>query len=116
MAVRAGRYRHRIQVMIPSTERDAYGSTVGYDVLQRPWCSVTPISESKTFLDAAISSEYTVEFEVRYSKELENPTSDMYIIFKDRIFDIVEVINVMEINERLRIKAVRRNTLPVSAN
>jgi head-tail adaptor len=107
MAVMAGRYRHRIKIMKLSGEKDEYGAKTGNVLVAHPWCKVSVINEVEISADRTTGQEL-IEFEVRYSKSIENPTSDMHIVFKDRDFDIVSVLNVLELNEKLKILGKRR--------
>lgn len=108
MAVRAGRYRNRIQIVKDAEKRNKYGgSTNERVVVQAPWCKTEVISNNENSGTKDVS-QLIIEFEMRYSKSLENPEGDMYILFKGQEFDIISVINPYELNEKLKIMGKRR--------
>lgn len=108
MAVSAGRYRHRIKVLKRTNERDKYGGSENKRTeISYPWCKVTPISDTEDNGTTTVG-QLILEFEIRYSKSLENPTSDMFIEFKGSEYDITSVINHLELNEKLKIMAKKR--------
>lgn len=105
MAVSAGRYRHRIQIVKLSDQRDEYGGLTKERVqVSKPWCRVTPMADVENVGTATVG-QALMEFEIRYSKSLENPSSDMFLIFKGKEYDIVTVLNFLELNEKLKIMA-----------
>lgn len=112
MPVNSGKYRHRIKVYKNSGERDKYGGMVGTRVLvSKPWCSVRPLADNE-LVGTTTTDQPMIEIELRYSRMLEdtlgNPTADMFIDFKNSEYDIVSVINHLEINEKLKITAIKR--------
>lgn len=99
MAVRAGRYRHRVIVIdLDETQRDEFGGIGNvYVEVQRPWCSISPKMDSEQGL--------IVDIEMRWSKQMENPSKNMYIVHNGYLYTIDGVVNVLELNEKLRITA-----------
>jgi len=109
MAVRAGRMRHRIEVVRDTGSRDEFGgSTNEREVVATPWCSLRVLSEVEDDGRHTGIGQTMIEFTIRYSKSLENPTSDMYVIFKGKEYDITGVVNHLELNEKLIISTRER--------
>lgn len=64
------------------------------------WASVEP-TRGREYQEAQrIRPELTYKITTRYHKEI---TPDMFIKFKDRLFNIISIINVREKNEMLEI-------------
>lgn len=112
--VRSGRMRHRIKIIKDAVDengdllRDEFGGLTGEKtVVAFPWCKVRHISDAEDE-GTKTTGQYIIEFEIRYSKSLENPDSDMYILFKDVEYDIISAINLYELNEKLVMMAKTR--------
>lgn len=70
------------------------------------WASVNNLYGKEFWNAKAVQSENTVEFIVRYSKDLENINSKEYRIFwSDRAFNITFIDNIKYENKWLKIKA-----------
>jgi len=109
MAVSAGRYRHRIKILKDDGTRDEYGGSNGIRTqIANPWCRVLPLADVEHNSDVRTSGQELLEFEIRYSKSLENPTSDMFLEFKSQEYDIITALNYLELNEKIRIVAKKR--------
>ncbi len=108
MAVASGRYRHRIKILKSTQERSGFGGyTNSKEIVAEPWCKIVPLSDNEN------SGTYTTgqmmyDIEIRYSKTLENPTSDMYVEFKGKEYDIITVLNHLELNEKLKVVVKER--------
>lgn len=108
MVVRAGRYRERINVVKDAGLRNQFGgSTNERTSVQRPWCKTRTISDNENDGDKTVG-QLILEFEIRYSKSLENPSSDMFIEYRNIEFDIISVINPDMRNEKLLIMGKKR--------
>lgn len=108
MSVRAGRYRERMTVMRDAGTRNQFGgSTNGRTKVQVPWCKIRTISDNENAGEKT-TGQLILEFEIRYSKSLENPTSDMFVIYRDVEYDIISVINENMMNEKLFILGKKR--------
>lgn len=71
------------------------------------WASVNNLYGKEYWTAKAINCENTVEFIVRYSKDLEQINSKEYrICFKGRLFNITFIDNIKFENKYLKIKAV----------
>jgi len=108
MTVRAGRLRHRLEVVKLTSERDQYGSeTEARESVGFFWCDAAEVDNSQ--LDKTLERDQTrIVFDTRYNKTLEAPTVSMFIIFRGREWDIVSVNNPRMLNERLVITCVQR--------
>lgn len=108
MAVHAGKYKDRITVKGDGGQRSQFGgSTLEKRVIQRPWCKVRHVSDNETN-DERPTGQLVLEFEVRYSISLENPTTDMFIEFRGIEYDIISAMNVNMRNEKLLILTKQR--------
>lgn len=108
MAVRAGRYRERMNVMRDSGVLNQFGgSTNGRTRVQRPWCKIRTVSDNENNGERT-TGQLILEFEIRYSKSLENPSSDMFIVYRDVEYDIISAINENMMNEKLFIMGKKR--------
>lgn len=71
------------------------------------WASVNNLFGNEFYAAKAVNAENTVEFIVRYSKDLEKINSkDNRIIWNDKKFNITFVDNIGYENKWLKIKAV----------
>jgi SPP1 family predicted phage head-tail adaptor len=71
------------------------------------WASINNLFGNEFWSAKAVQSENTVEFIVRYSKELENMDSKNYRIkFEQRLFNITFIDNIKYENRWLKIKAL----------
>ncbi|AGG58294.1 head-tail joining protein [Vibrio phage 3.058.O._10N.286.46.B8] len=108
MAVRAGRYRERLSIMSDSGKRNDFGgSTNERTLVQSPWCKVRVVSDNENDGERT-TSQTILEFEIRYSKSLENPSGDMFVTYRGLEYDIISVINQHMLNEKLLIMAKKR--------
>ncbi|WMJ81970.1 phage head closure protein [Clostridium sp. MB40-C1] len=78
------------------------------------WAKKNNLFGKEYFAAKAINAENTVEFEIRYSKELEpllekDGTKLYRILYKNRPFDIIYVDNIREENRWLKIKSIEVN-------
>lgn len=103
MAIRAGRYRERMKVLKPSGTKNQFGGlTSDKELVQSPWCKVRFISDNENDGEQTVS-QTILEFEMRYSKSLENPSSGMFIEYRGKEYDIVSIENQELRNEKLII-------------
>lgn len=108
MPVHAGQYKDRIAVKRDTGERNAFGGSKNTTkVVQRPWCKVRTISDNEVN-GTNPKGQLILEFEMRYSKSLENPTNDMFIEFRGKQFDIISALNLNMRNEKLVIMGKMR--------
>ena len=108
MAISSGYLNRRVVILKLTEIQDEVGQLIQeYTLVQMPWTRII----TKTDVEASasrVTNNATMTFIMRYSKSLENPSSTLYLGFKKQIYDIVSVINVNELNERMEVTAVRR--------
>lgn len=108
MAVRAGYYRHRMHIAKDSGERNRFGGSAGKrELVQSPWCKVRTISDNENNGEQTVD-QLLLEFEMRYSRSIENPDASMYVIYRDVEYDIISCINKDMRNEKLIILGKKR--------
>ena len=108
MAISSGYLNRRVVILKLTETQDEVGQLIQeYTLVQMPWTRII----TKTDVEASasrVTNNATMTFIMRYSKSLENPSSTLYLGYKKQIYDIVSVINVNELNERMEVTAVRR--------
>ena len=67
------------------------------------WAKVTNLSGREYFAAAAVQAENTVKFTIRY---MGNITTDMRILFQDKIYNITFIDNIKYGNRYIEIKAM----------
>ncbi|WP_061329214.1 phage head closure protein [Clostridium botulinum] len=119
MKVKIGEMRHRITIQKYSTYQNDNGFDVRkWDDYKTVWASMNNLWGKEFYAAKATNSENTIEFIVRYSKDLEKINSKEYRIktIKDknatkekdkyRYFDITFIDNIKYENKWLKIKAI----------
>lgn len=105
--MRSGRLRSRVKILKPEG-RNSFGEVSEKSiVIANKFCEVNVISDTEITGDRRTSNK-TLEFKTRYSKQIECPSSDMFIEFKGECYDIISVINYRELNKWLTIRATKR--------
>ncbi|QIM63151.1 head-tail adaptor protein [Pasteurellaceae bacterium Orientalotternb1] len=97
-----GRLRHRIRLQKQRNRPSDYGATIDewHDV-HHVWAEVKPLSGREYFAAAQIQSEVTTQIWLRY---LPNVDSTMRVVFGERIYDILSVINRKSLNKTLLLQ------------
>lgn len=100
-----GAYRHRISFQTYTGEADEFGDPVLMDddnwtETAKVWASVNPISGRELFAAEQSQSEVTHRVRCRYRSGV---TPLMRIVFHDRVFRILSVIDFEERHETLQI-------------
>ncbi|MFW6089910.1 MAG: phage head closure protein, partial [Gemmatimonadota bacterium] len=98
--IRAGRLRHRVSILTPSTARDAdYGepvaSSTGWPVEATVYAAVEPLSGAERFAAQQDVGEVTHRILCRHSTAW-TPTSAKRIRLGTRYFDIEAALNMEE--------------------
>ncbi|AJE12409.1 phage head closure protein [Clostridium botulinum] len=119
MKVKTGEMRHRIIIQKYTTTQNENGFDIEeWDDYKTVWASMNNLWGKEFYAAKATNSENTIEFIVRYSKDLEKINSKEYRIktIKDknatkekdkyRYFDITFIDNIKYENKWLKIKAV----------
>jgi len=83
-----GRYRHRITIERQQTvlDPDTNEPTKTWVPFAKRWATIQPLRSREYWAAAQVQSEATHTIRMRYTPGIR---SDMRIVFKDRIFDIV---------------------------
>lgn len=91
-----GELRHKIIFQIQDLEQD---NEVWNDVY-RCWANITPIQGKEFYQAETINSDLTHRIRLRYKNGI---SSNMRILYRGRIFNIVSVINDYEKNVSLQL-------------
>lgn len=103
-----GKLNKRITIQQYTTTQNKNGFDVpDWIEYKTVWSSVNNLWGKEFYAAKAINAENTVEFVVRYSKELDKINSKEYRIFwNDRVFNITFIDNIKYENRWLKIKAI----------
>ena len=94
--MKTGSLRHRITIQKSLSSRDSFGADVpDWEDVATVWASVEPLSGREFFAAKQINAEISTKITLRY---LTGVQSEMRIVFKDRVFNIITVINSEERN------------------
>jgi SPP1 family predicted phage head-tail adaptor len=98
----AGKYRHPITIQKLVQTENSYGETTDEWIDEtRMRAGIYPLSGKEFFSAEAVNSEITHKVHIRYISGI---TSDMRIIFNERIFNIISApINWQEKNVELQL-------------
>jgi SPP1 family predicted phage head-tail adaptor len=99
--INPGEFRHVIQFQEQSEEQNSYGENNDNWVdVMKTRAGIYPMSGKEFFAAETVSSEVSHKVNMRY---LPGITPDMRILFGDRIFSIISVINFQEKNIELQL-------------
>lgn len=99
--VNIGKLKHRITLQTMSSKVDAYGERVDEWVdVKTVWADISPISGKQFYTAKQINSEISHNIYIRYT-DMVKP--DMRITFKERVFEILYIMNINEDNRLLQI-------------
>lgn len=94
--MKIGRLRHRIVIEESSAGRDSFGAEVSQWIqFAKVWADVSPVSGREFASFKQINAEITTKIIIRYIAGI---TTEMRILFGDRVFEIDSVINPEEKN------------------
>jgi SPP1 family predicted phage head-tail adaptor len=89
--INAGQLRHRITIQYFVSVKDELGQESESDGnwldFKQVWADIKTMQGREYFAAAAVQAENTTRFIIRYTPDI---TSDMRIIYKERVFDIVQ--------------------------
>ena len=91
-----GELKHRITFQVQDLEQE---EETWKDILST-WANINPISGKEYYSAETINSDLTHKIRLRYRKGI---TPDMRVIYNDRIFYIISVINEHEKNTMLQL-------------
>jgi SPP1 family predicted phage head-tail adaptor len=91
MTVRAGRLRHYVTVQQATETQDTDGSVIQtWGTYAQVYAEISPKSGSEDYAAAGINASVVHEIRIRY---LDGLTPKMRIVYGDRTFEIVGVVN-----------------------
>ncbi|QRN84841.1 phage head closure protein [Clostridia bacterium] len=97
--MKIGRLRKQIAIEVSMTGRDSFGAeTSEWVQFAKVWAEVSPISGKEYVSFSQVNAEITTKITIRYLAGL---TTEMRVLFKDRIFEIISIINYEEKNVSL---------------
>jgi len=97
--MKIGRLRHRIVIEESIAGRDSFGAEVSEWIqFAKVWANVSPVSGGEFIAFKQINAEISTKVTIRY---LVGVTTEMRVLFKDRIFEINSIINPEEKNVSL---------------
>ena len=104
--VEAGKLRHKIELQSKSRLPDGIGGyTIDWETVAHPMAWIRPRSGTETVIGMQLQDETTHDIVIRY-KASRNVTPEDRILFGNRAFAIIAVINVEERNRWLQIRAI----------
>ncbi len=96
-----GRLKHKITFQELSQNKNEYGELEGtWNDIKTVWAEVKPVTGRSFFSAQQVNSEITHQVIIRYTKGIQ---PKQRIQFKDRVFEILYVMNFNESNEALQI-------------
>ncbi|WP_366923873.1 phage head closure protein [Metallumcola ferriviriculae] len=99
--MRIGKLRHRVTIQEYVASRDSFGAeNPEWIDLKTVWANVSPVSGKEYFASQQLSAEITTKIMMRYRPGI---TPKMRVIFDDRIFEIISVINLESQNIELNL-------------
>ena len=99
--MKIGDLRHRVQIQNKTVQTDELQQQSDvWLAYANVWASVRPVKGREYFAARQENAEVTAVVTMRY---LSGITPDMRIVFGDRVFEIVSVINVDERNRVLEL-------------
>lgn len=96
-----GRLKHRITFQALSQSKNEYGEIVEEWLdIKTVWAEIKPVSGNQFFAAKQINSEISHNVYIRYRTDLK---PSMRIKFKDRVFEVLYLMNVNEDNRLMQI-------------
>ena len=96
-----GRLKHRITFQELSKSQNEYGELVEKWIdIKTVWAEIKPVSGNQFFAAKQINSEISHNVYIRYRTDLK---PSMRIKFKERVFEILYLMNVNEDNRLMQI-------------
>jgi len=97
----SGRLRHKCWIKEPTHANDGYGGiTTSWGTATVCWASIEPLRGREWIESGMENSEVTLRMRMRYTAGI---TPTMRVIFGDRTFEIVSVMNPSERNRELEL-------------
>lgn len=96
-----GRLKHRITFQELSQNKNEYGELVEEWLdIKTVWAEIKPVSGNQFFAAKQINSEISHNVYIRYRTDLK---PSMRIKFKERVFEVLYLMNVNEDNQLMQI-------------
>lgn len=96
-----GRLKHKITFQQLGQDKNEYGETIEEWVdIKTVWAEIKPVSGNQFFAAKQINSEISHNVYIRYRHDLK---PSMRIKYKERIFEILYLMNVNEENRLMQI-------------
>lgn len=103
----AGDYRHLITIQAKANSKDAMGGLVrDWDDYLTIWAKISPLKGSEVLIAQQKQGEITHRIKIRYQEDI---TTKHRIVFGDRIFEIINIININERSRHQEIMAKESN-------
>ena len=102
--MRAGSLRNKAELQAIGSTQNEFGEVVqgDYTKLKDVWCMITPIRGSEKFLSNADYAKTTHKIKIRYTSGV---NASQRLVWKERIFDIISVMNISERDREIEILA-----------
>jgi SPP1 family predicted phage head-tail adaptor len=99
--MKIGKLRHKIIIQEYSASRDSFGAEVqNWTDKASVFASVTPVSGKEYFAAQQWNAEVTTKITMRYLSDI---SPKMRVLFDNRIFEILSVLNFEERNIELNL-------------
>lgn len=97
--MKIGRLRHRIAIEESIAGRDSFGAEISeWRQFIKVWADVSPVSGREFIAFKQINAEISTKVTIRY---IAGVTTEMRVLFDNRIFEITSIINPEEKNVSL---------------
>ena len=93
------RYRHRINIQKRTRVFDGEGWVYEWDTIDTVWASISPVSAQERLEWQKLDVEVTHKISLRPYPGIDR--IDHRLEFKDRVFNIVSILNPQELGRRL---------------
>lgn len=95
--MRVGRNRNKITIEETTETQDSIGEPVdSWDTFARPWAEIEPRGGREYFDAQTVNAKIDLIFKIRYQSGI---IPKMRISWNSRVFNILSVINVREMNK-----------------
>ena len=106
--MKIGKLRHKITIQEYTASRDSFGAEVeGWSDKASVFASVTPMSGKEYFASQQLNAEVTTKITIRY---LAGITPKMRVMFGNRIFEILSVLNFEE--RKIELNLMCKESVP----
>lgn len=92
--LKIGKLKHRVTLQEYTATRDSYGAELEAWVdIATAWASVEPLTGKEYFQTQQINAEISTKVTIRFKAGV---AAKMRLIYNDRVFEIISVINTEE--------------------